>query len=125
MKSPIAFGAAAALFLMAAPLSLAQVSPPATTPPATTPATPETQPAPVTPATPATPAAPSATPATPATPAAPDAASAPQSGEVAGNAACRTRKDVGEQCSCLSAPTDFGTSQQSDTGAHNVCVVPN
>jgi hypothetical protein len=135
MKPTYLFSAAAALFLLAAPISLAQVTSNPATPPTATPATPATpaEPAAPTPgASPGTPVAPGgaatpagapATPATPATPAAPAQSAANASAE--GQPACRTRKDVGEQCSCLSAPTNFGTSAAAENGSHNMCVVPN
>ncbi|HRE43186.1 MAG TPA: hypothetical protein PKY87_04365, partial [Terricaulis sp.] len=55
----------------------------------------------------------------PAEPAAAPAAPTPE-----GEPRCRTSKDAGEQCSCLSAPTEFGTSAPAESGTHNMCVVP-
>lgn len=93
---------AAVACLIAAPASFAQTQPDPTAPPA------PTQPAP--PPEPATPpAAPAATP----TPPAPE-----------GEPRCRTSKEAGEQCSCLAAPTEFGTSAPAQSGSHNMCVVP-
>lgn len=116
MKSTYAFAAAAALFLCTAPFSIAQTAAPPTTPP--------TASAPPAPAQPATPADPSATSA-PADPTPPEAAAPPSMGDTANtasNTSCRTRKAEGERCSCLSAPTDFGTAQTQN--GHSVCVVP-
>lgn len=113
MKRLLALTAAACL--IAAPLSFAQTTPQPTPAPAQT----ETAPPPVTTPPPATttptptpgPAAPTTPPAT--TAAAPD-----------GTPQCRTRKEAGEQCSCLSAPTNFGTSAPAESGSHNMCVIP-
>jgi len=102
MKRLLALTAAACL--IAAPLSFAQTNPQQTPPAATQPAPPSTPtPQPSTP-----PAEPAATPAP-----------AP-----AGDARCRTSKEAGEQCSCLSAPTEFGTAAPAANGSHNMCMVP-
>ena len=103
------FVLAAAAFLIAAPLSLAQTNPPATpsaAAPQTTPA-PSAQGAPA--PAPAVSAAPAATPA----PTASVSAAAPQG--------CRTRKAVGEACACLSDTSRIGTATAHPNG-HNVCV---
>jgi len=105
MKRLLALTAAACL--IAAPLSFAQTTP-----------TPETPPATTQPATPPQPTTPTPEPAVP--PAEPSATAAPPAGE----ARCRTSKDEGEQCSCLSAPTEFGTSAPAASGSHNMCMVP-
>lgn len=107
MKRLLALTAAACL--IAAPLGFAQTTPQPQTPPTTE------QPAPApTPTTPPT----TETPATP--PAQPSATPAPPQGEPR----CRTGKEAGEQCSCLSAPTEFGTAAPASSGSHNMCVVP-
>lgn len=137
MKPIIALTAAAAFVLFAAPMTFAQVDPPAAPPTVNQPADPADPANPANPATPPIvtpnapptggPATPTAPPADPnAPPAASTAPPAPNSmaANTAAEAACRTRKDVGEQCSCLSAPTDFGTSQQAENGSHNMCMVP-
>jgi len=128
MKRAIVLAAAA--FLIAAPISFAQTTPPETppatgTPPVTTPPStgtppattrpPAAQPAPANPATPATPApgAGQATPATPATPSANASDANPQG--------CRTRKAAGEACACLSDTSRVGVSTAHPDG-HNVCV---
>jgi len=108
MKRLLALTAAACL--IAAPLSFAQTTPAPATPPAAA-----TQPA-----TPPQPATPTPEPAVP--PAEPSATVAPPA--PAGEARCQTRKDAGEQCSCLSAPTEFGTSAPAASGSHNMCMVP-
>ncbi|HRO02239.1 MAG TPA: hypothetical protein PLS69_01345 [Terricaulis sp.] len=107
MKRLLALTAAACL--IAAPLSFAQTTPTPETPPATTQPAPPPQPATPTPEPAVPPAEPSATMAPPAP---------------AGEARCRTSKDAGEQCSCLSAPTEFGTSAPAASGSHNMCMVP-
>jgi len=107
MKRLLALTAAACL--VAAPLSFAQTTPQPQTPPTT-----------AQPAQPAPPTTPTPQPAAP--PAEPAAAPAPPAPQ--GDARCRTSKDQGEQCSCLSAPTEFGTSAPAASGAHNMCVVP-
>lgn len=109
MKRLIALSAA--VFLMAAPVSFAQPQTPA---PETPPATSEPAPAPPT----------SSSPPVAAAPAAPAPTATPESTPPQGEASCRTQRDVGEQCSCLSAPTDFGTSTAAPNGGRNQCVVP-
>lgn len=104
MKRFLAVTAAACL--IAAPMSFAQTQPETPPPTATQPQTPPAQPAPQ--------------PATPATPPATTAEAPAPTGEPR----CRTSKDAGEQCSCLSAPTEFGTSAPAQSGSHNMCVVP-
>ena len=101
---------AAAAFLIAAPISLAQTTPPATPPATSAPPTaaPPVQTAPTTPAMPAPSAAPAAT-------AEATSAAAPQG--------CRTRKAAGEACACLSDTSRIGTSTAHPDG-HNVCVRP-
>ncbi|HYD88624.1 MAG TPA: hypothetical protein VEA80_14210 [Vitreimonas sp.] len=115
---------AAAAFLIAAPVTLAQTTPQPSTPPttqqpaATTPApTPTPTPAPTTaPATTPQPAASATAPAsTPPPAAAASSEAAPQG--------CRTRKDAGEPCACLSDTSRVGTSTAHPDG-HNVCVRP-
>src|SRR5262245_9456086 len=106
------FALAAAAFLIAAPITLAQTNPPTTSPPAATaPATPapSAQPAPA-------PAAPAATPAPSSAPAASTASNVAPQG-------CRTHKAVGESCACLSDTSRIGTSTAHPDG-HNVCVRP-
>lgn len=105
---------AAAAFLIAAPISFAQTTP-APEQPAATPA-PSAAPAPAAPAAaaPSTTSAPVAAPAA-AADAAPANQSAPQG--------CRTRKDAGEPCACLSDTSRVGVSTPSAAG-HNVCVRP-
>jgi hypothetical protein len=120
---------AAAAFLIAGPIALAQPNqtPPAETPPVATPTTPPvTQPPPTvppepaTPATPATPPTPGQTPATPATPATP---SPNATQPIANPQGCRTRKEAGEPCACRSDPSRIGVSTASETG-QNICVRP-
>ncbi len=106
MNRILALAAVAAL--IAAPASFAQTesmppAPPTTEQPANPPA-PEPTPEPAVP-----PAEPAATPTAPA----------PE-----GEPRCRTSKEAGDQCSCLSAPTEFGTSTPAESGTHNMCVVP-
>lgn len=109
-----ALALAAAAFLIATPIAIAQSTqapptmsaPPPTTQPATPPSQPNAQP--TTPA-PATTPAPSPSSATPA-----------PSGEPQG---CRTRKPEGEACACLSDTTRVGTSTAHPAG-YNVCVRP-
>lgn len=117
-------GAAAILMLAAAPLSIAQISP---TQPTAPPARPAPASPPMTPpsATPTDPASPGM-PATPATPARPGMTPSTPQGDAADEAGrtCRTRKDVGQACSCASAPTEMGTARAPDSGTRNVCVVP-
>lgn len=110
MNKTILAGAITAMALAAAPFALAQSMPPAPpSPPATEQPAPPTMPS--DPANPSTPAPPSAS------------TSAPPAEE--GREACRTRKPEGEQCSCLSAPTTFGTAKPASSGAeHNMCVIP-
>jgi hypothetical protein len=105
---------AAAAFLIAAPISLAQTNPP-TTPP-TTQAPTVTPPATPPAAEPTTPR--SATPATPAAPSATTASTSSTSPE-----GCRTRKEAGEACACLSDTNRIGTSTAHPDG-YNVCVRP-
>lgn len=114
---------AAAAFLIAAPISLAQTTPqtPPTsqqpsTPPSTMPSTPPSS----QPATPATPATPGESPATPASPSASSGQTQTAQGEPQG---CRTRKPAGEECACRSEPDRVGTSTEHPAG-HNVCVRP-
>jgi hypothetical protein len=102
---------AAAAFLIAAPIAIAQTpsTPPAETPPTTSAPPPTTQPA-----TP--PAQPSTQPATPAPSATtPSASSEPQG--------CRTSKPAGESCACLSDTSRIGTSTANSAG-QNICVRP-
>lgn len=113
MKRALALAAAA--FLIAAPLAIAQTpqSPPEQTPPVTPTTPPITQPTP-TPTDPQPSApAPSTTPA-PA-PAMTQSASEPQG--------CRTRQPAGEQCACLSDTSRIGTSTPNGSG-QNICVRP-
>jgi hypothetical protein len=101
-----------AVLLCFAPLALAQTSPlQPSAPAATTPAVPKPA------QTPAASVSPAATPGV-------AAQSAPPANGQSAEAACRTRKEQGEQCSCLSAPTSFGTAQASNDGGRNVCRVP-
>lgn len=102
MNRILALAAVAAL--IAAPASFAQTETMPPTPPTTE------QPAPPPTPEPAVP---------PAEPAANPAAPAPE-----GEPRCRTSKEAGEQCSCLSAPTEFGTATPAESGTHNMCVVP-
>jgi hypothetical protein len=37
---------------------------------------------------------------------------------------CRTRHEVDESCSCLSAPTSMGKAQAAPNGGKNLCMVP-
>lgn len=37
---------------------------------------------------------------------------------------CRTRKEAGEACACLSAPSEVGAVQAANDGGRNMCVVP-
>lgn len=110
MKRLLALTAVACL--IAAPLGFAQTTPQPTPAPAQT----EAAPPPVTTPPPAT-TTPTPTPGPAAAPA--TTAAAPE-----GTPQCRTRKDAGEQCSCLSAPTTFGTSAPAENGSHNMCVIP-
>ncbi len=121
------FGAAMCL-MFAAPISLAQTSPETpTTPPADTqvvdpPAAGEapsvTPQAPLPPASGAAPQIP-----TPNAPAQSSAEAMTPTGD--SRVACRTRKAEGEQCSCLSAPTTFGTARAAESGDRQVCMIPN
>lgn len=120
---------AAAAFIIAAPISLAQTeTTPETTPPATAesaaPAAEQAAPA----AEEAAPAAEAATasgqPAGAEAPAAaPAASSAAPEAPAAAPQGCRTRKDAGEPCACLSDTSRIGTSTAHPDG-HNVCVRP-
>lgn len=105
---------AAAAFLIAAPISLAQTDPPQTPPPTTAP--PTTTPPPAQPTPPPTEPATPADPATPATPASPSMSSDAPEG-------CRTSKAEGEACACLSDTSRIGTAEPHPDG-HNVCVRP-
>jgi len=126
-------GLAAAALLLAAPLSLAQqatapASPPAATRPAPVPpTTAPTPPSATTPATPPAAGAPTA-PAAPTSPAPPAMTPAPTGeGDASNDPArtCRTFRDVSQQCSCRSAPTEMGTAvAPTDGGTRNLCVVP-
>lgn len=91
---------ALAFGMAAAPMSSAQ------TPPPEAPPTIEAPPAPTTVAPPA--------PTTEAPPA-PSASTNERS--------CRTRKEVGEACACLSAPEQVGVVEAASDGGRNMCVV--
>ncbi len=118
MTKLLSFAAAAALMLAAAaPLSFAQAPPAPANPPAA-----ESPPAP-TPAPAPAPAAP------PVTPSAPEAAAPRATVEAQGDAdaerTCRTYHQIGEPCSCRSAPAEMGAAQAPpDGGSRNICMVP-
>ncbi|MBL8549762.1 MAG: hypothetical protein JNJ73_07235 [Hyphomonadaceae bacterium] len=132
-KSLSAAGLAAIALLVAAPMTFAQST---TQAPAAQPAAPAAQPAQV------QPAQPSATPATPASPASPSVAPSPtQPNPVSPTSppdqvdpaaqstpaalqGCRTRKEVGEACACLSDTSRIGTSTANPDGGRNICVRP-
>jgi hypothetical protein len=120
MKSSL-FAFAAACAIAAVPMSLAQTDPAPNPPAAEQPASPQAdQPTPP-PSTPDAATAPSTTPAP--TTAAPTSAT-PAQADANARAACMTRKSEGEQCSCLSAPTNFGVAAPAASGSHNMCMVP-
>ena len=108
------FAAIATFAIAAAPLTLAQTTPPQNPPPVTT-----TQPAipapPETPATPNTPpGAPPAVPPTTGQTPAPSNSSTPQG--------CRTRKAEGEACACLSDTSRIGVSTAHQAGTQCLCA---
>jgi hypothetical protein len=107
MQNPIRFTLVAAALLLA-PLSLAeeQSAAPASPTAAASVAEPATRAEPAVPAAPAA-VAPAAVVTT--------VASAP--------GACRTRKDVGEACACVSNPDTVGAAQAAPDGGRNMCVV--
>jgi hypothetical protein len=107
----------AAAFLIAAPISVAQTTNPTPTP---APVTQPSQPAPPTTAAPAPTTPPPTVPAPSPSPPIMEESSA------TGRIMCRTVRNVGERCSCLSAPTNFGVARESANGGRrNVCVADN
>jgi len=119
MRRSTLFAAFASVALLAAPV-MVMAQPEAAPPTQSEPAGP---PAPPTPATPAT----SATPAAPETPAAPPAPTMQQTPPAQRSEAepqgCRTRKDAGEACACLSDTDRIGEATPH-AGGYNVCVRP-
>jgi hypothetical protein len=105
MKNLTLIAGAIGIALLIAPYSGAQTPPPQTPPTTQAPVAPTPLPAPV----PPTPEAPAAQPAqTPVAPA----------------RTCRTRKEAGEACACLSAPSEVGTVEAATDGGRNMCVIP-
>jgi type IV secretory pathway VirB10-like protein len=125
-KSLSAAGLAAIALLVAAPMTFAQST---TQGPAARPAAPAAQPAQVQPAPaapaamPSTPAAPSATQPNPVSPTSPpDRVDPAAQSTAAAPQGCRTRKDVGEACACLSDTSRIGASTADPAGGRNICV---
>lgn len=83
--------------------------------------TPQTPPVAETPAAPPAPGAPQVQSPAPAPSVAPTPAAQTQASNTR---SCRTRKEVGEACACLSAPDQVGAVQAATDGGRNMCVVP-
>jgi hypothetical protein len=121
MRSRLKLVALGAVCMLAvAPFAIAQTTPqPNPAPAASQPADPMAPSSNLAPAQSAMPAQ-----TTPATPGADRAMTPAAQTAEASDSSCHTRKQAGEQCSCKSAPTNFGTAQASNTGGRNVCMVP-
>ncbi|MGE0828954.1 MAG: hypothetical protein AB7O04_06340 [Hyphomonadaceae bacterium] len=132
MKRSFAFaGAAALMFACAAPFALAQQSTPTNPPEVQQPQTqtPQTQTTPQTTPPNTTPPNTTATDPNPVDRTSPPDQIAGQTSQAAQSTAtaapqgCRTRKQAGEPCACLSDPSRIGQAQSHPDG-HNVCVRP-
>jgi len=97
--TPLALVAA----ISAAPMGMAQTSPPAAPPTSSAPS----------------PTSPTQTP--PSTMPAPPRTS---DGSAENDANCRTRKEAGAACACLSDPSRVGEAEAATDGGRNVCVIP-